>query len=72
MRVVSSKVMRIDLANRGMSVVDCRLSITLIIDPKAFERRRLIEHRHRLLDDYMSLPVYTFFYTSNYEYTALK
>ena len=49
--------MRRVIGDRDLSIVDCRLAsnecrIPLIVVHKAFERRRLIEHRRRLLDDY--------------------
>ena len=52
-----NKLMRRVIRNRDMSIVDCRMAsvecrLPLIVVHKAFERRRLIVHRRRLLDDY--------------------
>ena len=49
--------MRRVIRNRDMSIVDCRMAydecrLPLIVVHKAFERRRLIVHRRRILDDY--------------------
>ena len=54
---VNYKLMRMPSTNCDLLIVECRLAfdecrLPLIVDHKAFKRRRLIEHHCRLFHDY--------------------